>query len=129
MIWPNTILATATLVVVVSSGAIGYQLGYKVADRNYLKAQAEALQHQEEVSRKNADTDLAEATKLQERTSGVAQKIVRIKREIVFQPARDCGWTDVERMSVNAAYCAAFPDAPTCLSNGLSGSSGASRSP
>lgn len=58
----------------------------------------------------------AEAAKKQ-RVRTVTVETVR--RETAKLPVRDCGWTHAEWVQLGNAYCAAFPDVPGCLHEGL----------
>lgn len=108
----------AQIIVLIASVGIaaagGYRTGYKLAEGKYLKEKEVALTKAIEQVKEAQETDQQVIEKRQESAQVVTRTITKVQREIVKLPVRDCGFTYDERMSINAVYCASFPDATSC---------------
>lgn len=109
----------AQIIVLIASVGIaaagGYRVGYKLAEGEHLKEKAATLTKTVEQVKEAQDSDQQVIEKRQESAQVVTRTITKVQREIVKLPVRDCGFTHDERMSINAVYCASFPDAASCL--------------
>lgn len=109
----------ALLVSVGLSAFGGYRIGHQLAESKCLKEKEVALIKSVEQVREAQETDKRVVEERQEKERVVTRTITKVQREIIKLPTRDCGLTPDERMSVNTAYCASFPDASSCLSNAV----------
>lgn len=112
--------------VIAAVGYFSYTAGFNSCQGKYLtEKNIQANQTIDQVKKEN-QVDIQIAEEQQKKTEEITKTIVRVKREIIKVPVRDCGLTNAERLSILEAYCANFPDSPSCLPNPVSGSAGAS---
>jgi hypothetical protein len=113
----QTLKIAVLLAAMLALAFFSFRAGSKMTEARYLTQMAKA-QGQAEAQRARAL--LAEDALEQARAARQEIKtrvITRVKRETVQLPARDCGWTDAERVLVADAYCASFPTTPGCMSD------------
>jgi len=106
-----------------TSGYIAYNAGFEKSENKYLALQQEAADDLQDQINKNAENELLLAQERAKKQEVVTKVVTRVKREIVNLPARDCGWTNDERLRVQETYCASFPSAPSCVPDSLPDSS------
>lgn len=114
MIPLSGVVLISTLVVAGSS-YFAYNAGHNAAEVAYHDQQEAQTRAIKELSDRNYKLAL-ELDKVRAQKQEVITKVVReVRRELIAQPVRDCGWTTPERVSLHTAYCANFPEAPSCL--------------
>lgn len=121
---PTLIKALVVSLAMVGVGYFSYTAGYNSCQGKYLtEKNLQANQVVDQVKTEN-QVDIQVAEEQQKKTEEITKTIVRVKREIIKIPVRDCGLTSSERLSILEAYCANFPGSSSCLPNSVSGSSG-----
>lgn len=120
----QSIKVIALIALLVGLSLTTYRAGYKAASTKYEVEKAAAAANVIEKIKEAQVTDQAVVENRKKADEVVTRTITKVQREIVKIPVRDCGFTVDERLSINAAYCASFPDAPSCLHDEVPTSSG-----
>lgn len=123
MVIPGSFKVALAVTLIISVGFFSYQAGYHSCENKYLKVENKVILKETQEAAK-IDQQVVEGR--QQKVEVLTRVITKVQREIIQLPTHDCGFTHDERVSVGAAYCAGFPDSPSCLSNEMSNSSGTS---
>ncbi len=124
MLTISQIKMVVAAILFVMYGGAAYYAGSKVTSAKYETEKVAALKTAVEQIKETQESDQQVVEQRAESTKVVTRTIVKVQREIIKLPVRDCGFTHDERMSINVAYCANFPDAAFCLSNSVPTSNG-----
>ncbi len=124
-----TLVKIVTLVgILLLCVGVGYRTGSTVADNKHLSVEKEATKKAVEQVKEAQEIDQQVIEHRAEAVKVVTRPVTKVQREIIKLPVRDCGFTNDERVSINVAYCANFPDAASCLHDPLPASGGITRS-
>ncbi len=117
MITLQQIKIIALIALLAAYGIFAYRAGSKVAEAKYEAEKVASLEKGVQQIKEAQESDQQVVEQRAESIKVVTRTITRVQREIIKLPVRDCGLTHDERMSINVAYCASFPDAASCMSD------------